>query len=100
MQIVEQLFFGVVGAFQRCQHLVVLIELRGVGTQRFAGAGALRFRLLQALAQLLVQIAITAEHLCGIRVAKVGAALHDFGQRKRLLTRIALSLLRVRVIFF
>ena len=100
MQVVEQLFFGVIRAFQRCQHLMVLIELRGVGTQRVAGAGAFRFRLLQAMAQLLVQIAITAEHLCGIRVAKVGATLHHFGQRKRLLTRVALGLLRIRIVFF
>ena len=100
IQIVEQLFFGVIRALQRRQHLVVLVQLRNVATHRFARAATLRFRLLQTLAQLLVEIAVATEHLRRIGVAEVGPALHDFRQRESLLTRIALGLLRIGVIFF
>ncbi|CSG08578.1 Uncharacterised protein [Shigella sonnei] len=69
-------------------------------TQRFTSASTLRFRLFQTFTQLFVEIAITAQHFCRVRIAKVRTTLHHFRQGKRLLTGIALHLLRVRVIFF
>ncbi len=100
IQIVEQLFLGVIRALQRGQHLIVLTKLRRMGTHRVARAAAFGLRLLQTLAQLLVEIAVAAEHFRRIGVAEVGPALHNFRQGKSLLTRIALGLLRIGVIFF
>ena len=64
-----------------------------MAAHRFAGAGTLRFRLLKALTQLFIQIAVTAQHFRRIGVAEMGATLHHFRQGKRLLTRFALHLL-------
>ena len=66
----------------------------------FAGASTFRFRLLEALTQFFVQIAVTAQHFSRIGVAKVGPTLHHFRQGKRLLARFALHLLRPSIIFF
>ena len=93
VQIVQQLFLGIEGAFQRGHDLTVLAQLCGMRTHGFTSAGTLGFSLLQALTQLFIQIAVSAEHFCGIGVAEVGATLYDFRQGKRLLTRFALHLL-------
>ena len=62
LQIVKQLFLGIVRAFQRSQNLIVLTQLRRMTTQGFTGTGTFSFRMFQALTQFFVQIAVAAEH--------------------------------------
>ena len=100
VQIAEQLFFGIKGAFQRRQHLIVLVQLRRMGTHRVAGTATFSLRLLQALAQFFIEVAVAVQHFRRIRIAEVGTTLNHFAQRKRLLTRVALHLLRIGIVFF
>ncbi len=100
VQVGQQLFLGIKGAFQRRQHLAVLAQLRGMATHRFTGAGTFRFCLLQTLTQFLVQIAVAVQHFRRVGVAEVRPTLGHFGQGKGLLTGFALNLLRPGIIFF
>jgi chromosome partition protein MukB len=100
MQVAQQLFFGVVRAFQRRQHLIVLTELGRMRAQRITRAATFGLRLLKTLAQFFVQIAVAAKHFCRVGIAKVRPALDHFRQRKRLLASFTLGLLRPGVIFF
>ena len=80
IQIVEQLFLGVIRALQRGQHLIVLTKLRRMSTHRVARAAfdsacSRRWRSF-------VEIAVAAEHFRRIGVAEVGPALHNFRRAK------------------
>ena len=67
-------------------------------TQLLTGAGAFGFRLLQSLAQLIVQIVVGILHAGRVGVAEVRATLHHFSQRERLLFSLTLHALRLRVV--
>ncbi len=102
LHLLQQLFqhvaLGVVRALQGSQHLAVLRHLRPLLAQAFARAAALAFRLLQLATQLIAEIVVAVQHAGGVAVAEVGAALHHFRQRERLLTRDSLLLLRLLIV--
>lgn len=97
-QLFQHVALGVVRTFQRSQHLTVLGELGLILAQLLTGAGAFGFRLLQTLAQLVVEIVVGILHAGRVGIAEVRPTLHHFSERERLLFRLTLHALRLRVI--